>query len=83
MSELARADVIIAGAGPAGLAAAFACQDEGLKPVVADTSKTASAAAAKGRSAALFNNTVAFLHKAWRLGGVPGRRRAAEDAAIH
>jgi 2-octaprenyl-6-methoxyphenol hydroxylase len=75
MSELARADVIIAGGGPAGLAAAFACQDEGLKPVVADTSKTASAAAAKGRSAALFNKTVAFLQ---RLGVWEGCRGAAE-----
>ena len=75
MSELAQADVIIAGAGPAGLAAAFACQDEGLKPVVADTSRTASAAAAKGRSAALFNKTIAFLQ---RLGVWDACQDAAE-----
>jgi 2-octaprenyl-6-methoxyphenol hydroxylase len=74
MSELAQADVIIAGAGPAGLAAAFACQDEGLKPVVADTSRIASAAAAKGRSAALFNKTIAFLQRL-------GVWEACQDAA--
>ncbi|MGO9485779.1 MAG: FAD-dependent monooxygenase [Rhodomicrobium sp.] len=61
MSEFARIDVIIAGAGPVGLAAALACRAAGLKAAVADTSKTASVAAAKGRSAALFNKTVAFL----------------------
>ena len=75
MSEFARMDVIVVGAGPAGLAAAFACQDEGLKPAVADTSKTASAAAAKGRSAALFNKTVAFLR---RLGVWDACEAAAE-----
>jgi len=63
MNESAHIDVIVAGAGPVGLAAAFACQDNGLKPIVADTSKTASADAAKGRSAALFNKTVAFLQR--------------------
>lgn len=63
MNEFARIDVIVAGAGPVGLAAAFACQDNGLKPIVADTSKAASNSAAKGRSAALFNKTVAFLEK--------------------
>ncbi len=79
MSELARADVVIAGAGPAGLAAAFACQNEGLKPVVADTSKTASEAAAKGRSAALFNKTVAFLQ---RLGVWEACQGAAEPLKV-
>ena len=50
MSELAHMDAVVTSAGPAGLAAAFACQDEGLKPIVADTSRTSSAAAAKGES---------------------------------
>ncbi len=63
MNECAHIDVVVAGAGPVGLAVAFACQDSGLKPVVADTSKTASADAAKGRSATLFNKTVAFLKR--------------------
>ncbi|MGO9461272.1 MAG: FAD-dependent monooxygenase [Rhodomicrobium sp.] len=54
-------DTIIAGAGPAGLAAAFACQNIGLMPLVADTSKSATVSAAKGRSAALFNKSVEFL----------------------
>ncbi len=79
MSEPAQADVIIAGAGPAGLAAAFACQEEGLQPVVADTSRTASAAAAKGRSAALFNKTVAFLQ---RLGVWEACKDAAEPLKV-
>ncbi len=61
MTEFSHIDVIIAGAGPAGLAAAFACQNAGLTPLVADTSKSASASAAKGRSAALFNKSVEFL----------------------
>ncbi len=63
MNDSIDIDVIIAGAGPVGLAAAFAFQDNGLKPVVADTSKIASADAAKGRSAALFNKTVSFLQR--------------------
>ncbi len=60
---LGRIDVIIVGAGPAGLAAAIACQKGGVTPIVVDTSKNASAEAARGRSAALFNNTVAFLQR--------------------
>ncbi len=67
-------DVIVTGTGPAGLAAAFACQDAGLKPIAANTSKAASAAAAKGRSAALFNKTVAFLQRL-------GVWQACQDAA--
>ena len=61
MTEIAHCDVIIVGAGPAGLAAALACQQNGFNPAIADTSKAATADAAKGRSAALFNKTVAFL----------------------
>jgi len=57
------ADVVIIGGGPAALAAALACQEAGLVPAVADTSKSASSAAAKGRSAALFNKTVNFLER--------------------
>jgi 2-octaprenyl-6-methoxyphenol hydroxylase len=75
MSDFACIDAVIVGAGPAALAAAFACQDEGLKPVIVDTSRTASAAAAKGRSAALFNKTVAFLR---RLGVWEACEHAAE-----
>jgi len=63
VTESIRADVIIAGGGPVGLAASLAFDAIGLKPVLADTSKTASAQAAKGRSAALFNKSVAFLRK--------------------
>ncbi len=63
MSDITSMDVIVIGAGPAGLAAAFACQTVGLKPVIADTSKEANSGAAKGRSAALFNKTVAFLQR--------------------
>jgi 2-octaprenyl-6-methoxyphenol hydroxylase len=63
MTNAASTDVIIVGAGPAGLAAAFACQIAGLRPAVADTSRDVSAGAAKGRSAALFNKTVAFLNR--------------------
>ncbi len=75
MNKSAPIDVIVSGAGPVGLAVAFACQDNGLKPVVADTSKTASADAAKGRSATLFNKTVAFLE---RLGVWEACRNKAE-----
>jgi 2-octaprenyl-6-methoxyphenol hydroxylase len=75
MTGFARTDVIVIGAGPAGLAATFACQDAGLRVVVADTSKAASTAAAKGRSAALFNKTVAFLQ---RLGVWQACQEAAE-----
>ncbi len=63
MNEFRFIDVIITGAGPAGLAAAFACQDCGLKPLIADTSKSATSDAAKGRSAALFNKSVMFLKR--------------------
>ncbi|HZV21792.1 MAG TPA: FAD-dependent oxidoreductase, partial [Hyphomicrobiales bacterium] len=60
-SGLTEAEVIVVGAGPAGLAAALACHKRGLDCRVIETSKAASAEAAKGRSAALFNRTVAFL----------------------
>ncbi|MBT3070144.1 FAD-dependent monooxygenase [Rhodomicrobium sp. Az07] len=56
-----RADVIVIGAGPAGLAAALGCHDAGMTATVVDTSPAASAHAATGRSAALFNTTIAFL----------------------
>ncbi len=92
------ADVVIIGAGPAGLAAAFACQDLGLTPAVADTSMSASAAASKGRSAALFNKTIAFLKtlgvwnacapfaeplKVLQFIDDTGRSLRAPDAAFH
>jgi 2-octaprenyl-6-methoxyphenol hydroxylase len=63
MDELAHLDVVIAGSGPAGFAAALACTQSGLRALVVDTSKSASTSAAKGRSAALFNSTVAFLER--------------------
>ncbi|MBI4724295.1 MAG: FAD-dependent monooxygenase [Rhodomicrobium sp.] len=63
MAKRSETDVIVVGGGTAGLAAALACQQLGLVPAVADTSKSATADAAKGRSAALFNRTVAFLQK--------------------
>jgi 2-octaprenyl-6-methoxyphenol hydroxylase len=75
MPQFANVDAVIVGAGPAGLAAAFACQQIGLKPVVAGTSKSATAEAAKGRSAALFNKSVAFLQ---RLGVWEACQPAAE-----
>jgi 2-octaprenyl-6-methoxyphenol hydroxylase len=74
MTGFARTDVIVIGGGPAGLAAAIACQDAGLSAVVADTSRAASTAAARGRSAALFNKTVAFLQRL-------GVWQACQDAA--
>ncbi len=63
MSELNRTDVIVVGAGPAGLAAALGCLKAGLAPAVVDTSLGASVYAAKGRSAALFNKSIAFLQQ--------------------
>ncbi len=63
MHEFAHIDVIITGAGPVGLAAALACQESGVRPLVADTSRRASADAAKGRSAALFNKSIVFLQR--------------------
>jgi 2-octaprenyl-6-methoxyphenol hydroxylase len=74
MAEAARTEVIIIGAGPAGLAAALACQSAGLTPIIVNTSKAASQHAAKGRSAALFNQSVAFLQRL-------GVWEACEDAA--
>jgi 2-octaprenyl-6-methoxyphenol hydroxylase len=68
-------DVIVVGAGPAGLAAALACRKCGLNPAVVDTSKRASAEAAKGRSAALLNQSIAFLQ---RLGVWKRCERTAE-----
>lgn len=59
----ASVDILVVGAGPAGLAAALACHRVGLRPFIVETSKRASAQAARGRSAALFNQTVAFLHR--------------------
>jgi 2-octaprenyl-6-methoxyphenol hydroxylase len=61
MAESAHTEVIIVGAGPAGLAAALACQSAGLNPIIVNTSKAASQQGAKGRSAALFNRSVSFL----------------------
>ncbi len=61
MNKPRRADVIVVGAGPAGLAAALACLKINLDTIIVNTSMGATADAAKGRSAALFNNTVAFL----------------------
>jgi 2-octaprenyl-6-methoxyphenol hydroxylase len=63
MSESNQPDVIVVGAGPAGLAAALGCLRAGLAPAVVDTSSSASTYAAKGRSAALFNKTIAFLQR--------------------
>ena len=63
MSELNQSDVIVVGAGPAGLAAALGCLKAGFAPTVVDTSSSASTYAAKGRSAALFNKTIAFLQR--------------------
>ena len=98
MNGFTRTDVAIIGAGPAGLAAAFACQDEGLKLTIVDTSKAASTAAAQGRSAALFNKTVAFLERlgVWQICGNAaeplktlaftddtGRMLRAPDCAFH
>ena len=37
MSETKEADVIVVGAGPAGLAAALGCLKAGLSPAVVDT----------------------------------------------
>ncbi len=54
-------DILIVGAGPAGLAAAIGFADRGFSVAVADTSPDASASAASGRSAALLSQTVAFL----------------------
>jgi len=75
MGESNQTDVIIVGAGPAGLATALGCLRAGLVPAVVDTSGSASAYAAKGRSAALFNNTIAFLQ---RLGVWEGCKAHAE-----
>ncbi len=75
MSELADKDIMIVGAGPVGFAAALAFAASGLKPLVADTSKSASADAAKGRSAALLNRSIAFLQ---RLGVWEACSQAAE-----
>ncbi|ADP72726.1 Ubiquinone biosynthesis hydroxylase, UbiH/UbiF/VisC/COQ6 family [Rhodomicrobium vannielii ATCC 17100] len=61
MSFTQRSEVIVIGAGPAGLAAAIGCHDAGLTATVVDTSPAASSHAATGRSAALFNTTIAFL----------------------
>jgi 2-octaprenyl-6-methoxyphenol hydroxylase len=63
MGHRASVDILVVGAGPAGLAAAIAFRDFGARPLVIDTSKQASAKAARGRSAALFNKTVAFLQQ--------------------
>src|SRR5947207_2639970 len=75
MHEIANIDVVVIGAGPVGFAAALACHGSGLRPLIADTSKSASAEAAKGRSAALFNKSVAFLQ---RIGVWEGCASAAE-----
>ncbi len=75
MTQSPRTDVIIVGAGPAGLAAALGCLQAGLTPAIVDTSRAASTDAAKGRSAALFNKTVAFLQ---RLGVWEACRERAE-----
>jgi 2-octaprenyl-6-methoxyphenol hydroxylase len=63
MAKTAQTEVIIIGAGPAGLAAALACQSAGLNSIIVNTSKAASQQASKGRSAALFNQSVTFLQR--------------------
>lgn len=98
MSESSRIDAVVVGAGPAGLAAALACLKAGLKPAIVDTSRNASAEAARGRSAALFNKSVAFLERlgvweACRARAEPlkalqfiddtGRRFRAPDCVFH
>ncbi len=98
MTETARIDAIVASAGPAGMAAALGCLQAGLTPAIVDTSKSASSEAAKGRSAALFNNSVDFLNRLgvwedchWRaepLRGLQfiddtGRRLRAPDCIFH
>ncbi len=98
MNEANQIDAVIAGGGPAGLAAALGCLKAGLTPVIVDTSKSASADAAKGRSAALFNTTIAFLQRigVWEAAKVhaeplralqfiddTGRRLRAPDCVFH
>ena len=98
MSESNQADVIVVGAGPAGLGAALGCLKAGLAPAIVDTSKSASTYASKGRSAALFNKTVAFLQglgvwegckvyaeplKALQFIDDTGRRLRAPDCVFH
>ncbi len=93
-----RIDAIVVGAGPAGLAAALGCLRAGLAPAIVDTSRSASAEAAKGRSAALFNKTIDFLLRlgvwercrgraeplrALQFIDDTGRRLRAPDCAFH
>lgn len=61
MAEEANLDVAIAGAGPAGLAAALGFAARGFRVAVAETAPQASKKAARGRSAALLGVSVDFL----------------------
>ena len=98
MTQPNQIDVVVVGAGPAGLAAALGCLNAGLTPAVVDTSRNASAEAAKGRSAALFNTTIAFLQRigVWEAASAhaeplrslqfiddTGRRLRAPDCVFH
>jgi 2-octaprenyl-6-methoxyphenol hydroxylase len=56
-------DVVVVGAGPAGLAAALALSQAGLSVRIADTSPEASRQASSGRSAALLSRTVSLLKR--------------------
>lgn len=68
MSDILKTDIAIVGAGPVGLATAVGLSLRGFSAAVVDTSPPASMAAARGRTAALLNSTVAFLESldVWR-----------------
>ncbi len=83
MSELNQSDVIVVGAGPAGLAAALGCLKAGFAPTLVDTSSSASTYAAKGRSAALFNKTIAFLQRIGVWEGCEAHAEPLKVSAIH
>jgi 2-octaprenyl-6-methoxyphenol hydroxylase len=93
-----KTDVIVIGAGPAGLIAALACAQAGFATAIVDTSAKASEESAKGRSAALLNNSVAFLRslgvwekcaasaeplKSLQFIDDTGRRMRAPDCVFH